>query len=239
MTFTISILGFMLLEGFDLFQASLIIGASKLVPILISTFFGDKADQLSPRKTIVLTEFGAALCSLGVLWSWDHGTQAYWYLASFAVFRSVLLSFQSGSKAKVSKELGDTTYNSQSKQAIWLNKATQGATLFAGVLGWVAIKFVNFETVIIFDAITFIINGVILYRLSVQESQGAPGLISSVFSKFKSLYSYNKKAATLDLLLAVTSLGYSSFLARLAGTNEAMIPLLMLAYAFIRGAVVF
>jgi MFS family permease len=230
MTFTVSLLAFMLKENFSLFQASLILGASRLIPILISKILGGKADEYSPKTVVLVTEIGTALSSIGILFSWLQGKDSYWLLFLFSVTRAMLMSFQNGSKSRVAREFADENYKSQSRHAIWLNKVTQGATLFAGILGWVAFRFLNFKTVIIFDAITFIINGIILFNLSMHSEPTQSTNKASIFKKFHDLYKFNPRAATLYLVLALVIMGTSSFTARLSGTHQELISLLLISY---------
>src|SRR5262249_12453631 len=138
MTFTVCLMAFMLKAGFTLFDASLIVGAYRLVPIAVATFFGHLSDNLPPRYTVMLTELGGAVGSLGILWAWGLGKPGYFWLLSFAVGRAIILTLQAGSRARIVKELSGPSYRSQSHHAIWLNKATQGAVFFAGILALIA-----------------------------------------------------------------------------------------------------
>lgn len=220
----------MLKSGFSLLQISIIIGTSRLVPVVVSIFFGHKFDEYSPRKTILVTEVLASLASLLLLAGWQIFDKSYYVILAAMLLRILFTSMQTGSRGQISKALSDSSYQSNSKNAIWLNKATQGATLFAGLIAWIAIKHSDFQTVIIFDALTFILNGVILFILPLNQEGIASTETISVFKKFSDLYKFSGWAAGLDAILVLSMMGTSSFTARLAGTDEAWISLFVISY---------
>jgi MFS family permease len=150
-TFNVCMAAFMIQNGFSLFKVSLILGGQRLLPLFISTLVGHVTDLWHPRKSVVITEICAAICSLGILWGWSLGESGYWFLLAFCLLRASVLSLQGGSRAKISKMLSEADYASNSKNAIWLNKATQGATLFAGVIGWTSFKYLSFSWAVVFE----------------------------------------------------------------------------------------
>lgn len=230
MTLTISMIAFMLKSGFSLLQISIIIGTSRLVPVVVSIFFGHTFDAYSPRKTILVTEVLASLASLLLLSGWQMFDKSYYVILAAMLLRILFTSMQTGSRGQISKALSDSSYQSNSKNAIWLNKVTQGATLFAGLIAWIAIKHSNFQTVIVFDALTFIFNGVILFLLPLNQEGTVSTEASSIFKKFSDLYKFSGWAAGLDAILVLSMMGTSSFTARLAGTDEAWISLFVISY---------
>lgn len=222
-TFNICLVAFMVQAGYDLFQVSLILGLQRLVPMLVAGLLGHYTDELSPRWTVVITEVGAALATLGILWSWKDGDAGYWHLVAFSLLKTSVISFQAGSKAKITKILSDSSYASSSKHAIWFNKATQGGTLFAGLIAWPIILHLNFETAIWLDLGTFIVNGIIVFLMPLVEEKSEPAsavVQTTILSKFTDFYKYNRRAATLDCLLAISMMGTTSFTARLAGSDQ-------------------
>ena len=84
----------MLKDGSELFYASLIIGLSRLIPVLISTFWGQLVDRLPPKLTVLVSELLAAAASIGILLTWDHGNDAYWLLLIFCVLKASVVTFQ-------------------------------------------------------------------------------------------------------------------------------------------------
>lgn len=230
--FNICLVAFMAKAGFDLFHTSLILGLQRLAPIIVATFLGHRTDELPPRPTIAIAEFCAALASFGLLWAWGMGAEGYWVLLAFCLIKMSISSFQFGSKAKIAKILSDASYSSNASHAIWFNKATQGATLFAGLCAWPIVKYLDFNMAIWFDLLTFTLNGVIVYLLPIQDSsQGAaPAKPAPFFAKFSEFWRYNRRAAALDLLLAISMMGTTSFTARLTGSDQTWMAILVGTY---------
>jgi MFS family permease len=229
MTLVVSMIGFMIQAGYDLVQVGLLIGLARLVPLMISTFFGQKTDQWAPRKTVLISEVLAALASLGLLATWTKNNKSFSLILAFCILRSAFVSIQVGSKAKITKALSDSSYDSNLKNAAWLNKVTQGATLFAGILGLFAIKHFTLEHVIVFDMITFVINGIVVFFLPLEIPATAIKK-ESPLQKFKDLYVYNGRVALLDLLLAICMMGTAAFSARLAGSNAEWNSIFLISY---------
>ncbi|MGK5085368.1 hypothetical protein WDW37_18940 [Bdellovibrionota bacterium FG-1] len=233
MTFVIGLIVFMMKAGFSLFQVSLIIGLSRLVPVTVSTLLGDVADRVSARKMVLITELIAGLTSIGIFFAWRGNTLVYPAILILCVIRATILAFQSGSRNKLVKELSGAGYESNSKNTVYYNKATQGATLFAGLLAWFAFKYINFESVIAFDGITFFVNGLLLLTISsATASVPAKPLTNglSIVKKFKDLYTYNPRTARLDVFVALAMMGTASFNTRLAGAEQQWNPIFLISY---------
>lgn len=233
MAFSICLLAFMLKDGSELFYASLIIGLSRLIPVLISTFWGQVADRLPPKLTVLASELLAAAASVGILLTWDHGKDAYWLLLVFCVLKASIVTFQAGSRAKITKFFSDETYASNSKHAVWYNKATQGATLFAGLCAWIIIKYYSFKVAVLLDFATFLLNGIFILFISVKDSYSSATTEKEPFyKKFVDFYRYNPRAARLDFLLCISMMGTVSFMARLSGQDQKWNALFMAGYGF-------
>jgi hypothetical protein len=221
-TFNICLVAFMVKGGYDLFHVSLILGLQRLVPLFVSGLLGHYTDALSAKMTVVFAEIGAAFATFGILWAWDQGASAYWYLVAYTLLKTSIVAFQAGSKAKITKILGDSTYTSSANHAIWFNKATQGGTFFAGIVAFPIILFWSFEAAIWFDLLTFLVSGLIVFLLPISEtkSKTSESLSIGVLTKFTDFYKYNPRAAALDLVLAISMMGTTSFTARLAGNDQ-------------------
>lgn len=233
LVFSICLLAFMLNSGYDLFSASLIIGLSRLIPVTIQTFWGQLADRLPPRKTIIVSEVIASVMSLGILLSWNHGKEAYWLLATFCVLKASVVAFQAGSRAKITKFLSDESYSSNAKNAVWYNKATQGATLFAGLFAFIIIGHFSFKVAVLIDMASFLINGIFLLLATVEDKPSSPTADKDPFyKKFLDFYRYNPRAAVLDFFLCLSMMGTMSFMARLGGQDQKWNALFMAGYGF-------
>lgn len=233
LSFSICLLAFMLKAGYDLFDASLIIGLSRLVPVAISALWGQLTDRLPPKPTVIVSEILAAIASLGILFSWNMGKDSYWLLVFFCVLKASIVVFQSGSRAKITKLFSDSTYSSNAKHAVWYNKATQGATLFAGLCAWVIIQNLSFKFAVIFDMVTFVLNGLSVLLITIKTQDEDKQTVSEPFyKKFLDFYRYNPRAAVLDLFLCISMMGTVSFMARLSGNNQEWNALFMAGYGF-------
>lgn len=231
--FNICLIAFMTRAGFDLLHVSLILGMQRLVPILVTGMLGHMTDHLSPRRVIVALEIAAALATLGILSAWSFGPSAYPWLLMICLVKASIMAFQTGSRAKLAKEFSDGSYASDSGHAIWLNKATQGATLFAGVLAWPMIRYGTFEVSAIVDLLTFIANGMLVWSIrtpahaSIDPSNRPK---APIIAQFLDLYRHSPRAAVLDLILALSMMGTMSFTTRLAGASEQWLAMLVASF---------
>lgn len=236
MTFLISLVAFMMKGGFSLFQVGLVLGLPRIVPVAFNVFLGQVIDRLPPKRTVIVTEIGAALASVGIYFAWVQGTHGFIALLVLSIGKAGVLALQGGSRARMAKALSNSSYASNAKNAIWLNQATQGATLFSGVLGLLAVSYLSLGWVIFFDGITFIVNGALLLALPISDDSASeepapkPKLLPSLARKFSDLYRYNARAATLNVALAFVSLGSVSFVTRLAGPSQEWTPAYQIAY---------
>lgn len=229
--FNLALIAFMLKNGFHLGQASLIIGLQRFVPVVITGIWGHHTDRWSARLTVAVAEAIAAITSVALILIWSDSSTNYFLLAGACVVRSVVVSFQVGSRAKITKLLSDETYANNSRHAIWMNKATQGATLFGGLFAWIIIRYANLETAVIFDAVTFLLNGVIVLLLpNLESADSAPSERVSWHQKFHDLFQFNKRAAILDILLATSMMGTVAYMSRLAGSDQSWAGLFMGSY---------
>lgn len=231
MTFNVCLIAFMIESGFGLGQASLIIGLQRLVPVIVLGVWGHLTDRLPAAKTVITCELVAAVASLLLFKIWSGAGTDYTFLLIVCVARAVVVSFQTGSRTKIAKLLSDGTYSGNSRHAIWFNKATQGATLFSGLIAWLIIKNFNLETAIWFDAITFALSGLAVFFVSSSEVKVAlPRTDLAWYSKFKLLFQHNPHAAVLDLLLAVSMMGTVAFMARIANGDQSWTGKFMASY---------
>ncbi len=228
LTFSVCLIAFMLQSGFELWQASLIVGFQRLIPVVATGIWGHLTDELKPQLTIFWCEIVAAFTSVALLIIWKANSTPYLMLLALCVARAVIVSFQTGSRTKLAKALSDDSYSSNSKNAIWFNKATQGATLFSGLIAWFIIQHSNFEMAVLLDFATFALNGLIVFKLPIASVETDKSVAdtkptASWRQKFKDLYHYNPKAATLDLILAVCMMGTMAFMSRAAQSDQTWI----------------
>jgi|GEM_PF-1614302 len=229
MTFTLLAVTFMLKASYTLSDVALLVGLSRFFPLLTTALLGHLADQIHPKRIVLFSEIIALTLSLGILLAWNIGRGGYLFFVGLVVLRACVMSIQNGGRAKIAKILSDSTYASNAKNAIWLNKVTQGATFFAGILGWLAGQLVSFEYVIAFDSLTFLANGVILWTLpssllstlpmplaDKNINQESMILYKSFIKKFSDFYEFASSEAKLDWALAIAMCGFWSLSARTA-----------------------
>lgn len=237
LTFTICTVAFMLKAGYSLSTVGLTVGASRLFPLVANLVCGHLADHLPAKQLIYGSELLAGCCSLLILMSWNAGPTHFPLFLIATILRATVLAVQLGARTKISKLLSDASYQSNARQAIWLNKAMHGSTLFAAIIGWVAIKYLSLQVVIAFDAFTFLLGGLVLLLIELPATERLTTVsfkitqvMKSTLEKFKSLYQFSPRAAGLDLLLAVSMCGTVTLFGRLAGGHEEYIPLLLGSY---------
>jgi MFS family permease len=232
MTYLVCLVAFLLKAGYGLEAVGALIGLARLIPVVSNVLIGQYADRFPARTLIVITEFVATLCTLFMLWSWSQGNNYFLLFASIGVLRSCVVAFQMNARAKITKLLSGESYIGNAKNAIRLNRVTQGATFVAGILGYLAIRFLSFEQVILFDGFSFLLGGIVIAILKFDDDriESRPAQDERFFAKFKLLYRFASRPALLDLGLAVVVAGSTSLLARIAGDNSALIPLLLASY---------
>ena len=231
MTFNVCLIAFMIKAGFGLADASLIIGLQRLIPVIVTALWGQHTDHLSPRRTVIACELVAALSSILLLQIWGGPNSHYESILVLCVLRAVVVSFQTGSRTKLAKQLSDGTYSGNSKHAIWFNKATQGATLFSGLIAWFIIQNFSLEMAIVFDAVTFFISGFAVLAFAPKGDGEQPPVVDQIWTeKFRNLFKYNPRAALLDLILAASMMGTVAFMARMADGDQTWTGKFMASY---------
>lgn len=230
-SFNTAMIAFMLKSGFHLWNASLILGLNRLLYVLVMTSLGHLTDQISARKVVFVTEVVAAIASLCLYLLWSGTDTNYPLFALFCITRGAVVSFQTGSRSKIAKLMSDETYAQNSKNAIWLNKATQGATLFGGLIGYTIIKYFDFRVAIILDGLTFLTNGLFtLFLPSFDSKASDTNKQVSWHLKFKDFFKFNKQAASLDVVLAVIMMGTVAFQSRMAGFDQSWVGIYLASF---------
>lgn len=229
LTFNLSLVAFMPKAGFDLAQISFILGLQRFFPVVIMGAWGHLTDVLGAKKTVVVLQILAGLLSVSLLFVWNDSNTSYLAFMALCVLRATLVNFQTGSRVKISKILSDGSYKSNAKHAIWQMKATQGATLFAGLVGIILIKFLTLKVAIILDLVTFVANGLIVFFMPDDEKQTTQTAVSWK-QKFLDHFRYNRQAAILDIGLAISVGGLISFFARVSGADYIWNALFLTSY---------
>jgi len=211
-TFIIGLMAFPLKMGVSAAIIGAAIGTARITGVLVNFFWGPIGDRVNPRKLILIGEIGALLCSVVVLATSIHLTNDNYLLFIIAVgARSIFTGIQSASIQKVGKAFDDEMGLS-GHFAKYLNKATFGSIFFAMIISLIFLKYGSFSMIIIFDAITFLINGLLLLA-SVKplqsEVSSEPKKINllRVWTDNKNYFTQCQKLPHLDMLLAIAMMG--------------------------------
>jgi MFS family permease len=229
-TFMISLIAFMKAANYTLWQIGLIIGSMQFANMIINLLLGDTADRISPRKLVLWTEISAAITAGLLAWTWTKGPAYFDYFLILAVLRASVLAVQGPGKNKIAKLLSDGSYSSNSRLAVWMNKVNYGTIFFAAGFAWLAVSFLQFPPIIMFDATTFLINGIIIWRyLKVPLTTFANSRFRFI-DKFVYFYKYCQKTAFFDLFLTISLCGGNVFIVRFIGSEELWIPIFLASY---------
>jgi hypothetical protein len=234
-TFNLCMIAFMVKAGFPLVDATLIFALQRIIPLIVIGIMGHLTDRFPAKPTVYISEAIAGVSSVGLLFIWKGIDTNYSLLVALCVIRSVVVAFQTGSRSKITKELSDGTYASNARNAIWFNKATQGAMLFSGLFSWLIIENLSFEFAVAFDAVSFILNGISVFLLPIAIAGSTADKADksksvSWIQKYFDLFRYSPRAAKLELLLGVVTMGTIAFLARIAGQDQSWLGKFMAAY---------
>lgn len=169
-TFILGLTYFPKVQGWDQSLIGILLSASYLFPTIALIKWGDLADRISPKKLMIFIEFASILITIGMLISWKNAGSIFQYFFILLVgLKAFLASIQSPARNKYIK-LISTSGNSKN-MSIVLTAISQGTIFFSAILSWFYFKHHGFEKTIIFDTITFIINGIIILSLPQIESE--------------------------------------------------------------------
>ncbi|PIU00986.1 MAG: hypothetical protein COT74_00295 [Bdellovibrionales bacterium CG10_big_fil_rev_8_21_14_0_10_45_34] len=228
--FNLALVAFMLKANFSLADATLILALQRFIPMLFTAAWGHLTDVIPPRRLIAFAEIFASMASVALYFVWQEANTNYLLLAILCVTRSIVVSFQIGSRNRINKFFSDDTYSGNARQAIWFNKATQGATLFSGLLAWFIISNFDLRFAIIVDAVSFIVNGIIAFMIPNIEFAQATKTISKWSQKFRDLFTINRQAITLDMILVTSMMGTVAYTSRIAGNDQSWIGIYTVSY---------
>jgi MFS family permease len=229
-TFSISAMVYLAKANYSIGVIGLFIAISRLTGVLSNLIFGDLADRFSPKKYLIGAELFGLIMSAGILWAWQQGREMFSVFFFLAILRSGVLALQQGSRAKLTKSFSENNLSSQLRSAVWLNKVTQGASVFGALLSFFAVQTVSFDWIIGFDAATYLLNGILLLSIPDADPTWSAHTslpTDSILSKFRMFYSCSPRVAKLDFLNYFALTGVNVWLVRVAGHNETWIPLLV------------
>ena len=213
-------------QGVALLYIGALIGTLRLNGFATNFFLGQVGDKLNPVSLVVASEFLACVGSLLIWASWKTwGTD---WLVPFFLANNVRVFFttiQGGSIQKIGKHF-DVALSLGGRFSVAINAVTNGALMLGGTLALVFFKNLNIEALIIFDAATFIVNGVLILftqtYLPPQTSKKSDVRrlgISSYYSALPTL-------ALFDLILSLVLCGSNTLNIRLLESVPGLIPIM-------------
>ncbi|MGK5082407.1 hypothetical protein WDW37_03800 [Bdellovibrionota bacterium FG-1] len=216
--------------GVSPFYIGTLIGVMRLVNFMMNLSLGHIGDIISPKKVMIFCEIGAAVASSLIFWSWwKYGLSGLtpFFLAN--LLRVAFTSLQSGSIQKHGK-LFDTSLGMQGRFAVILNGATHGTLFFGGILAAVFFDRLTIPLIVVLDAATFILNGLLLFAFQ-KDPEIAPTKIGKTpkrsFGTNLLLYYENFPVLmTADILLSLALCGSNTLSLRLLISKPEWIPLM-------------
>lgn len=178
---------------------------------------------------MIVCELGAAIASLLIFFSWhEFGTE---FLIPFIVANNIRVFFtgmQSGSIQKFGKHY-DEKLGLKGSLGFWLNGATNGALLFAGILAVVFFSHLTVELIVAIDFAGFVVNGILLMFLnepkSAKMTSNSPPKphIAINLRQYAQLF---PALAAFDLILSLALCGANTLSLRLLDTKPELVPLM-------------
>lgn len=206
-----------------------LIGSLRFSTFLVNLVFGHIGDHFNPRSVMILCEIGASIGTVLIFISWSK-YHSDWLVPFFVanVIRSLFTSLQVGSVQKFGK-LIDESLEWKGNMAGFINGATYGALLFGGLLSVLFFDYLSVEFIIIFDAATFVINGlcILIFQGKLLDK---PEKFKSFSKKFNvNVVSYFRllpHLMVLDALLSLALMGSNTLNLRLLPSHPQWIPLM-------------
>ena len=230
LTFAITASAVMLSSGYTLFEVGLFAAISRLSSLLSVFVFGERVDTWNPKKVLLITEAIGFAAAVGLAICWQSGKSLYPFFLAFTAIRSLALGVQAPGRAKIAKLLAADGFQEQSRAAVWLNKVTHGAIVFAAALSWVFVTRFDVVWAIGFDMLTFLANGLLIWSFVSVDGGSAELAKPSLLRMFKILYARAPHTAILDLLLATSLCGVNTLYVRISDGDSALVPFFHAAY---------
>jgi hypothetical protein len=228
---TVSITGLMIQAGHPLWHVGLLLGAGRMASIAFNFFLGALSDHINPVRALVGIEVAAAMATAPIAMVWGTSSLATTLSIIFFALRCGLYSLSTGPRAKLSKHLSEGNEISHQREAARLNISTHGAALAAGILGVFFVSQGNPIYLILFSTLGPLLSAICLTSLRIKGWDGGPP--AARLTKLASPVSFYRIApgpARRDFLLSLAVMGLGSLNARLSGSSESMIPVMLSLY---------
>lgn len=202
--------------------------AIRLTSFLVNITLGHIGDEIDPRKVVIFCEFASLIGSLIIFISWPLSStlmQATFLIGN--VIRVGFVSVQAASIQKYAQTL-DRALSGQGTMAVLLTRAMQGSLLFGGLLSFVFLKYLSLHWLIIFDAVTFLMNGFMVFAF--QSGELTPASSTRTLRKlnfrinFLTYFQRHRSLAIEEALVTLTQMGSNTLIVMLFVNSPNFIP---------------
>ncbi len=216
--FVLGLIYFPPLNGWSSLETGLLLSASHLFSTFALLRWGDIGDQIAPKKLIFIVEFSAVLISTFVIYCWLNNSIYARYLFILAIgLKSMITSIQAPARNKYLK-LASNSKDKTKSLSIFLTIINQGTIFFSAILSWFYFKEKTFVATIIFDLLSFLINGLIILTLpdlSIEKTKK-----TNLKKRLAEYFSVNKFLAFKDIFASVCIAGASLLIIRISVINS-------------------
>ncbi len=230
--FVMSIPAFFTANGYSSVVVGLMIGIHRFSGIIASAAFGPQIDRFNSRRVIFVTEFLAALSSIGLILSWIYRDElGLWCFGLFVATRALTVGVQSSSRNRLVKLLSSTSISREASFVIWLNKVTQGAHVLSSLVALPLVASGNLGVAIAIDGLSFLIGGYSALRLpDLDAGEKSVSSKINVYQSMLALIKNHKAIFFLDQLLALAASGTILLMVKLSAGNSTHIILFNLLF---------
>ncbi len=197
------------------------VGIHRFSGIAASAWFGPGIDRFNSRMVVFYTEFFAAASAIGLIASWYYRDSLGLYPFLFFIgTRALTVGVQSSSRNRLIKLLSSENQTREASFAIWLNKATQGATVLSCLAAIPLVTSGNFLLAIIIDGLSFLVGGYSALMLPDVDSTEKRNIPTNFIHSVAGLIKMHKTVFYQDQLLALAVSGTLLLMAKLSGENS-------------------
>lgn len=221
--FVMSVPAFFIAYGYSSVIIGIIIGIHRFSGIIATAVFGPKIDRFNSQRVIFITEFLAALSSVGLISSWIYREVfGLWLFGFFVGTRALTVGVQSSSRNRLIKLLSNESESREASFIIWLNKVTQGAHILSSLAAIPLLASGNLVLAIMIDGISFLIGGYSAVRLPRSLDAAEKNNISkiNIIESMKNLIKVHRFVFLQDQLLALAVSGTILLMVKLSNGNS-------------------